>query len=181
MLPGLLIAAALSGGFYVLLVAAGVRGRGRSVAYAALSGAALQVASTALLQQWVGLQAVGIGAALGQGLALIMLVVAVGGSVHRGREAVLVMCLGAAAAIVLQGLNAIPDATVLPRFAVAGACALFGAMIGTRYLQQRAAILSSTVDACSDPQPVRAPGRFGGHHRHGDIGASSFDEVTRSL
>ena len=97
MLPGLLIAAAMTGGFYVLLVAAGVSRRGHAVAYAAVAGAALQVALTAVLLPSTGLQAVGVGAVAGQALALVLLGLAVGRSVVRGTEAVVVMCAGGAA------------------------------------------------------------------------------------
>ena len=142
MLPGLVIAAAMMGAFYVLLVAAGVSRRGSAVAYAAMIGAAMQVASTALLQRWVGLQAVGIGAVVGQGLALVMLVVAIGGSVHRGREAVLVMCVGGLAAIVLQALNTMPDATYVARVALASVLLITGAILGLRLLQRRGALLA---------------------------------------
>ena len=142
MLPGLLVAAALAGGFYVLLVAAGVSRRGRAVGYAAVAGGIVQVAATALLLPWVGLQSVGIGAVLGQGLALIILISVVGGSVHRGREAVIVMCLGGAAAVILQGLNTMPDATFVARLAVAAACLVAGAVLGIRILQRRATVLA---------------------------------------
>lgn len=143
MLPGLLMAAAFSGGFYVLLVAAGVSGRGRSVAHAAISGAALQVASTALLQPLVGLQAVGIGAVLGQALALVILVSAVGDSVHRGREAVLVMCAGGGGALVLQALNAVPGQTLPARLTVVAMCLVVAGVLAARFLQRRATILAS--------------------------------------
>ncbi len=137
MLPGLLIAAAMTGGFYVLLVAAGVSRRGHAVAYAAVAGAALQVALTAVLLPSTGLQAVGVGAVAGQALALVLLGLAVGRSVVRGTEAVVVMCAGGAAAIVIQELNAIPDATFGARLVIAGGCAIVAGLLGLRFVRRR--------------------------------------------
>ena len=140
MLPGLLIAAAMAGGFYVLLVAAGISGKGRAVAYAAVCGAAVQVASTALLQRWIGLEAVGLGAVLGQGLALVILVYRVRNTVHRGADAVLVMLVGGVAAALIQQLNEVPEATFWVRTAVAVACLTFAVLVSTRLLRGFAAV-----------------------------------------
>ena len=119
MLPGLLAASAMAGGFYVLLVAAGIGGRGRSVALAATAGAVLQVLSTVALLPAYGLPAVGAGAALGQAVALIILVNAVGSSVKGGTGAVVALCAGAALVVGLQWLNVTPEATIIPRVVIA--------------------------------------------------------------
>jgi O-antigen/teichoic acid export membrane protein len=136
MLPGLLISAAMAGGFYVLLVAAGVSGRGPSVAYAALAGSVLQVAATASLLPLLGLQAVGVAAVLGQGVALVMLAQSVGASVHRGRGAAFVMCAGGAASVLLQKLNAAPSASLIPRLIIAVLCTIVGGAIALQILRQ---------------------------------------------
>lgn len=134
MLPGLLISAAMAGGFYVLLVAAGVGGHGRAVAYAAVSGAVVQVAATALFLPWLGLQVVGLAAVAGQAVALIMLVSAVGSGVHRSREAVAIMCVGAVLAGVLQAANAFASSTFLPRAVVAFVMLGAAGVVGIRIL-----------------------------------------------
>jgi O-antigen/teichoic acid export membrane protein len=136
MLPGLLVSAAMMGAFYVLLVAAGVTGRGRAVAYAAVSGALVQVVTTAALLPWLGLQAVGVGAVLGQAMAIILLAIAVGSSVHRGQEAVLAMCAGGVVAILLQALNSTPDASFVLRFGFAAIATVAAAWVGLRLLRR---------------------------------------------
>jgi len=123
LLPGLLLAAAMAGGFYLLLVAAGISRRGGAVALAAIAGALVQVVASAVLLPWLGLQAVGLAAVLGQAVALGMLVIAVGPSVQGGVSAVVALCLGGVLAGVVQVLNATPDSTVLPRVVLAVACA----------------------------------------------------------
>lgn len=136
MLPGLLVSAAMMGGFYVLLVAAGVTGRGRAVAYAAISGALLQVVTTATLLPWLGLQAVGIAAVLGQAAAILLLVLAVGSSVHRGLESVLVMYAGGFSAMLLQALNSTPDSSLLLRIGVAAIAAYAAVWVGLQVVGQ---------------------------------------------
>ena len=102
------------------------------MAYAAICGAVLQVASTALLQRWMGLEAIGLGAVLGQGLALLMLVYAVRTSVQRGLEAILVMLAGGVAAAFIQALNGGPDSTIWLRLAVTLACLTVAVVVGAR-------------------------------------------------
>jgi O-antigen/teichoic acid export membrane protein len=136
MLPGLLVSAAMMGGFYVLLVAAGISGRGRAVACAAVSGGIAQVVTTAVLIPWLGLQAVGVGAVLGQAVAAIVLVVVVGPSVDRAHEAVLAMCAGGVVAILLQALNATAAASFFLRIAFAAIAAAAAAWVGIRLVRQ---------------------------------------------
>jgi hypothetical protein len=119
MLPGLVAAAAMAGGFYVLLVAAGVSRRGTAVGVAAIAGAVTQVIATALLLPAFGLPAVGAAAALGQGLALVVLGAVVASRVHGGVAAVIAMCAGGAMVVALQAVNAAPESTQLLRLSIA--------------------------------------------------------------
>ena len=98
-------------------------GNPTAVALAAIAGALVQVVASAVLLPWLGLQAVGLAAVLGQAVALGMLVIAVGPSVQGGVSAVVALCLGGVLAGVVQVLNATPDSTVLPRVVLAVACA----------------------------------------------------------
>lgn len=133
-LPGLLLAAAMAGGFYLLLVAAGVSRRGGSVAKAAIAGAVVQVVASAALLPSLDLQAVGLAAMLGQGVALVILVAAVGSSVHAGVSAVAALCAGGVFAAMLQGLNATPDETLPLRLMIAVVSAVISVVILLRLI-----------------------------------------------
>jgi O-antigen/teichoic acid export membrane protein len=124
MLPGLLVAAAMAGGFYLLLVAAGISQRGRAVALAAVVGALVQVVATAALLPALGLQAVGVGAIVGQALALVMLVIAVRSSVYGAGGPVVLLCLGGVIGAMLQALNANPEGSLPLRLLIAAIAAL---------------------------------------------------------
>jgi O-antigen/teichoic acid export membrane protein len=136
MLPGLLIAAAMAGAFYVLLVAAGISRRGGAVAIAAVTGAVLQVLLTALLLPFFGFLAVGFAAMTGQALALTLLVVKLRSSVHGGVGAVLVMCAGGLIGLGVQMLNEDPTATFAIRLGIALASTAIAAGILLRLVQR---------------------------------------------
>ena len=144
MLPGLLIGGAMAGGFYILLVAAGVSQRGRSVAVAAIAGASLQVLAIAILLPWQGLPAVGTGAVLGQAVALVILAAVIGDSVRGGRTSVLVLCLGGGAAVAVQFLNGNPTETLLLRLLIATVASVPAAWMTIRLIRTR--ILPKTAD-----------------------------------
>ena len=135
MLPGLLLSAAMSGGFYVLLVAAGVSQRGRAVSVASVAGAILQVATTWVLLPQLHLQAVGVGALAGQSLALVLLVATIGSGVERSGWLVLMMCGGAVIALALQAASASPAATLVPRLFVLAVSSIAAATVGIRLLR----------------------------------------------
>jgi O-antigen/teichoic acid export membrane protein len=118
MLPGLLSAAAMAGGFYVLLVAAGVSRRGRAVGLAAIAGAVSQVVATVILLPIIGLPGVGVGAALGQAIALVLLGAAIAASAHGVVPTVAALCGGGALVVGLQALNAAPESTQLVRASI---------------------------------------------------------------
>jgi O-antigen/teichoic acid export membrane protein len=136
MLPGLLISAGMAGGFFVLLVAAGVSGRGPWVAYAALVGSGVQVVACAGLLPILGLQAVGISAALGQALAIVLLAGSLGPSLSRRWQAVSVMFAGGVGAVLLQVLNLAPSASLLVRMSIAAVCVAGGATAAFQILRQ---------------------------------------------
>jgi O-antigen/teichoic acid export membrane protein len=137
MLPGLLAAAAMSGAFYVLLVAAGISRRGGSVAIAALIGSSAQVFSTLLLLPVVHLGAVGFGATVGQAVALLILAGAVRTSVHAGISAVAVLCVGGVLIVAMEALNAAPEPTQAPRMVIAVASAVAAVWLMWRLLNRR--------------------------------------------
>jgi O-antigen/teichoic acid export membrane protein len=115
MLPGLISASAMAGGFYVLLVAAGVSRRGGAVGLAAIAGAIGQVVSTMFLLPVLGLPGVGVGAALGQAVALILLGAAIATAAHSVVPTVVALCAGGTLVVGLQALNAAPESTLLLR------------------------------------------------------------------
>lgn len=112
-LPGLLLAAAMSGAFYVLLVAAGVARRGRWVGTAAVLGATTQLLTTAALLPAIGFQAVGIAAVFGQLIALVVLSQAMAPVVHGRSVAISALILGAGVAVWLQMLSD-PSSDAMP-------------------------------------------------------------------
>ena len=136
MLPGLLVSTAMSGSFYVLLVAAGVGRRGGAVAYAAVLGAAVQIIATAALLPFLDLAAVGAGSVLGQAVGLLLLVRAVRTSVLRGYTSVLILCAGGAAAIALQQLNTVADSTLTLRWLIAAGAIIAGGWMAKGLIRQ---------------------------------------------
>lgn len=138
MLPGLLVAASMAGGFYVLLIAAGIGRRGVAVAIAAVVGASLQVGATAALLPVLGLQAVGVAAMIGQATALVILVASIGSSVRGGASAVVVLCVGGVLGAAVQMLNATPDSTVFIRLMIAAMSAAVAAVFLLRLVRRRA-------------------------------------------
>jgi O-antigen/teichoic acid export membrane protein len=147
MLPGLLLAAAMAGGFYLLLVAAGISRRGSAVAFAAIAGALVQVSTSAVLLRGLGLQAVGVGALLGQAVALIILVAAVRSSVHGGVGAVVALCAGGVLAAFLQVLNTTPDGTMVLRLIISAVSAITGLWLFLRLVRQTPASSPGAVEA----------------------------------
>jgi len=80
-LPGLALAAALSGTEYVLVVAAGIADRGGRVALASTAGAIVQIAATIIAVPMVGIAAVGPAAVLGRLVSFGILLLSVRGDV----------------------------------------------------------------------------------------------------
>jgi O-antigen/teichoic acid export membrane protein len=119
MLPGLMAAATMSVGFYVLLVAAGISSRGSAVAWASVIGAAVQVGATLVLLPLIGLPTVGAAATFGQAVALVILVIPVRSSVQEGIRAVAALCACGAAVVAIGFLNLAPELTEAPRFVIA--------------------------------------------------------------
>lgn len=125
-LPGLLTAAAMAGAFYVLVIAAGVSRRGQWVAVAAMVGATVQVAATALLLPLLGLPSAGIAAMVGQAIPVVVLVLAVRPSIQGAEVAVVVMCLGSVIAGFMGLLIAWAQAPMAARVIVAIAAGIGG-------------------------------------------------------
>jgi O-antigen/teichoic acid export membrane protein len=137
MLPGLMAGAALAGAFYVLLVAAGITGRGRSVAFAAVSGAAIQVLATAILLPALGFPAIGASATIGQGVALILLARVVGSQIYGTSGALALMFAGSVAMVGLGWLNLTPSETLVFRLLLAAMAALLGGLTVGRILSRQ--------------------------------------------
>lgn len=135
MLPGVLVGTAMAGGFYVVLVAAGVHGHGQAVATAALVGSAVQVGATAALMPLMGVQSVGAGAILGQAASLSWLMAAAGQSVSGGWFAVGWLGFAGLAGLVLQALNASPSETFPLRLILAATVGTVSAAIGVRVVR----------------------------------------------
>jgi hypothetical protein len=73
---------------------------------------------------------------MGQAAAILLLVLAVGPSVHRALESVLAMYAGGLIAVLLQALNSVPDSTLLLRLAVAAIAAAAAVWVGLQVVGQ---------------------------------------------
>jgi O-antigen/teichoic acid export membrane protein len=146
-LPGLLLAAAMSGMFYILLVTAGVQERARGVPISAGIGSAVQVAATWLLIPAAGLGGVGVGAALGRATSLAILYV-------ETRRTISINAVVASATVVaaialaagLQLLNVNPGGTLLLRLVIAAGTTLIAAAAALYWLAPRLSRLATETD-----------------------------------
>lgn len=118
--PGMVVASALAGGQYALLVAAGVADRDRSVTLSSFAGAGAQVLLTVILVPSIGLGGAGIGAMAGRMVALAALAPAVrvgfALSWHWLAATWIVTC---GAAVVIQALNHAGSDTLAWRLVIA--------------------------------------------------------------
>jgi O-antigen/teichoic acid export membrane protein len=124
-MPGLLLSAGMTGAFYVLVVGAGITGRGNMVAVASVVGAVAQVALIGVLLPAVGLDAVGAGAVVGRTASILVLAPAVWVTFGGGRR-LLGFLLASAILIVLAlgALNASAGDSLVVRVSLAGLWAL---------------------------------------------------------
>ena len=125
-LPGLVLAAGISGAFFIVVTGAGIHGNTRAIPISAIAGGVVQVVATALLIRDLGLVAVGICALLGRMTSLVIL-----WTVTRSSLSVRVVPLGILAvsvpvASLLSVANAAPSDTLLLRTSIALGVVLTG-------------------------------------------------------
>jgi O-antigen/teichoic acid export membrane protein len=136
--PGLAWAAALSGAFFILMTVAGVTQRGRPVAAAAFSGAAIQIVLALVLVEWIGLAGIGVAAVSGRLVGLALLGFAVRDFLSAwGWRFSLLAIGGSAAVMAIQGMNAGADEALPARLVVGTTTALLAALISFRLLAPR--------------------------------------------
>lgn len=128
MLPGLVMSAAIAGGYYVLVIAAGISDKAPAVAWSSTIGAALQVVVTVALMP-LGLWAVGVGALVGRLASLGGLAASLRRDVVSGLwTSTAFLSVAGAIAAAVQMLNAASLETAKSRLALAGVV-LLGAML----------------------------------------------------
>jgi O-antigen/teichoic acid export membrane protein len=139
-MPGLLVAHALTGTHFVLATAAGVSDRAASVASTSTTAAGLQIVILLVLIAPIGLAAVGISALAGRLAAAVMLGLRVRQAVAGGWIA-LAAVIGAAilAALALTALNLEPSQSAPMRYAIALAAGAAGSLALARSLSSRRA------------------------------------------
>jgi len=118
-LPGLVLAAGISGTFFIVVTGAGIHGNTRAIPVSAVAGGVVQVLTTTLLVRDFGLVAVGVCALLGRMTSLIIL-----WAVTRATLRVRMLPLGIVAvsgpvAVLLSVASTAPTDTVLLRGAIA--------------------------------------------------------------
>lgn len=119
-LPGLAVAAVMTGSHYILAMGAGISGRSWMVAASSILGAAVQVLVTALLVVPLGLTAVGLGAVAGRGASVTALTLRVGPIFDNRLWTASGLLFGVAVLGVLIGwLNLAPQETVFVRVLIA--------------------------------------------------------------
>jgi len=116
-LPGLLLAAAMSGLFYIQAIAAGVQERTRGVPIAAVAGSLTQIVVTLMAVPTLGLAGVGIGAVIGRALSLLVLGYETRSAIRFQPMTVIVIVTALMTALILGYLSREPDDTVWYRVA----------------------------------------------------------------
>ncbi|HEX5590255.1 MAG TPA: hypothetical protein VFX65_08200 [Candidatus Limnocylindrales bacterium] len=111
-LPGLILAAAMTGVFSVLVIAAGMEDRRRVVPIAAFAGGIVQVGLTAVLLGPLGLAGVGIGAIAARSLSIVMLARDTRDTIGRRPMAWVSLAIGVALVVLLQVAARTPAETV---------------------------------------------------------------------
>jgi O-antigen/teichoic acid export membrane protein len=117
-LPGLLLAAAMSGLFYIQAIAAGVQDRTRGVPIAAVAGSLTQIVVTLLAVPALGLLGVGMGALAGRALSLLILGYETRSALRMQLMTAVVIVAAGIGALTLGALSRAPDDTVWYRLAV---------------------------------------------------------------
>ncbi|MEO8468048.1 MAG: lipopolysaccharide biosynthesis protein [Chloroflexota bacterium] len=151
-LPGLTLAAAMSGIFYVLVIAAGIGDRKRAVPVAAFVGGATQIVLTGLLVVPFGLAGVGVSAFAARAVSIVILGIDTRHIV--GHRPIVWMSLGAAAPMIglLELAAHVPEATFAFRLAVLPVLALVLLLMWRRWLAPNLRVLS---EGRSGHAPVR--------------------------
>jgi O-antigen/teichoic acid export membrane protein len=133
-LPGLILAAAMSGIFYVLVIAAGIEDRKRGVPIAAFAGGAIQVVLTALLVGPFGLAGVGIGALAARAVSIVILGLDTRRTVGHRPIVWTSLALAAPLIAVLELAARAPAETLVPRLAVLPVVGLILVLMWRRWL-----------------------------------------------
>jgi O-antigen/teichoic acid export membrane protein len=124
-LPGMVLAAATSGIFFIVVVGAGVRGSTRAIPLSALAGGVIQIAATWLTVREFGLVGVGCSALLGRLCSLTLLMLASRDAVHIPTWPIVLGLASAGTAVALSIATFAPSETrplrLLVAVAVAGA------------------------------------------------------------
>ena len=141
-LPGLTLAAAMSGVFYVLVIAAGIEDRKRGVPIASFAGGAAQIVLTSLLIGPYGLAGVGLGAVAARAVSIAILGIDTRRTVGHRPIAWISLAIAAPAIALLELAARDPEATLAIRVMVIPILGLILILVWRRWLGPNLKVLA---------------------------------------